>query len=178
MKYRRWISLVFILQFSSCGLPLSHVVQKRGKRPFINSDKEFGTIMEKFEQESKKRSSRRAISVGSIPVVFGLPDNPSFQGVCEIYDNNQRAVVIRKSWWKNASSMRRESLVFHEFGHCHLGREHDCRLVRDNSGRRYKKSLMHSEIVNGGNYRSRREYYLQELFNPSGPTPSGGECSE
>ena len=47
----------------------------------------------------------------------------SILGQCLIYDD-ANLIVVDSSFWKTASDFNRRSLVFHELGHCLLGRGH------------------------------------------------------
>jgi hypothetical protein len=84
-------------------------------------------------------------------------------GICQ-YTNrsNNRYIQIDQDFWNNSNSLYREYIIFHELGHCILGRDHleGCRV--DGS----YLSLMRS---GNGNCRDRytsttRNYYLNELF--------------
>lgn len=46
-------------------------------------------------------------------------------GQCKSYSNGSKQVVIDQPFWNRADEMEREYIVFHELGHCLLGREHN-----------------------------------------------------
>lgn len=97
-------------------------------------------------------------------------------------NGGQRTIIIlhNASCWQDASTQNREALVFHELGHCLLGRNHrDDKLPNDAPA-----SIMHSQ--NSGPYSpciydlggddscnktGRRNYYIDELFDPITPIP-------
>ena len=72
-----------------------------------------------------------------------------------------------------------EALVFHELGHCFLGRQHDSNLLPNGD----PKSIMTPRNFNlyapciyqigeeDCNFTFRRDYYLDELFDESTPVP-------
>ncbi len=83
--------------------------------------------------------------------------------------------------WQNDQML--ETLIFHELGHCILGRQHDDSLMPKG----YPKSIMVAKditiyspcLYNIGDpncdKRSRRTYYIDELFDPSTPIPDWGK---
>ena len=83
-------------------------------------------------------------------------------GQCKSYSNGSKEIVIDEPYWNRATDTEREYLVFHELGHCILGREH---LDSKNSSG-ICTSIMQSGdgsckgIYNGTN----REELLEELF--------------
>jgi len=45
-------------------------------------------------------------------------------GQCSWSETHQHAITLDRAYWNNASDMQREFVVFHELGHCVLGRAH------------------------------------------------------
>ena len=45
-------------------------------------------------------------------------------GQCKSYSDGSKQVAIDLPFWNRASDLEREYVVFHELGHCILGREH------------------------------------------------------
>jgi len=84
-------------------------------------------------------------------------------GQCKSYSNGSKEIVIDQPYWDRVDEMEREYLVFHELGHCILGREH--LDSRDASG--ICTSIMQSgegeckSIYDLAN----REELLEELFD-------------
>lgn len=151
---------------SSCGLPLHRdlVIKNKGEvRQFETSNPVFANIVTQFEQAGKQYSGNSNFSAGNVPVNFGDTENPSFEGVCFSYPDGQTEVIIRESWWNSASQALRESLLYHELGHCVLGRDHDNETV-DVNGVSKKASMMNSVIVNSNQYNTHKAGYLTELF--------------
>jgi len=46
-------------------------------------------------------------------------------GQCKSYSDGSKQIVIDQPFWNSASELEREYVVFHELGHCLLGRDHD-----------------------------------------------------
>lgn len=54
-------------------------------------------------------------------------------GVCRVFSNGVREVLVNKTFWDNTGSgalaeAKKTVLIFHELGHCHFDREHDSRM--------------------------------------------------
>lgn len=71
-------------------------------------------------------------------------------------------IRINRANWEKRNDTDREVVFFHEMGHCALGRGH-----RDGQATNYMMpvSLMNSDLVQGNLYKSKRSYYLDELFH-------------
>jgi len=84
-------------------------------------------------------------------------------GQCKSYSDGSKQIVIDQSFWNSASELEREYVVFHELGHCLLGRDHDD--TKDSSGKCI--SIMQSGDGGcDGIYNSQnRNSLLNELFD-------------
>ena len=83
-------------------------------------------------------------------------------GQCKSYSNGSKEVVIDNFYWSRADDMEREYLVFHELGHCILGREHHD--SRDASGICTSIMQSGSGSCRGIYNEENREKLLEELF--------------
>lgn len=81
-------------------------------------------------------------------------------GLCRFSSSGRNKVELSESAWERGSDIFREMLVFHELGHCLLGRGH--KNMRHTSGR--PESLMNSSLFNERTYLANRDLYLKELF--------------
>lgn len=70
-------------------------------------------------------------------------------------------IVINEKFWKGSSETTREMLIFHECGHCLLGRAH--REGFNSYGD--LTSLMHWSLPSDKMYLTHYRYYMFELFN-------------
>lgn len=151
---------------SSCGMPIigEHVQKKSGtSRLFSSTDSSFSPYITSFEAYGKNLTGDANFKVGDIPINFGTPEETSFQAVCYIYSNNAREIIVRPEWWQGASEDDKESIIFHELGHCRLDREHDDEVMVI-GGHSVKLSMMHHVIVTGPSYTNRQSAYINELF--------------
>lgn len=141
-----------------------HVQKKSGtSRLFASTDSTFSPYVAQFEAYAKSITGNSSFSVGDVLINFGDPEVNTFQGVCYIYSNDLREIIIRREWWVSANDSDRESLIFHELGHCKLDRDHDDE-TKVIGGKSVKLSMMNSIIVLGTDYSSHRPGYLDELF--------------
>ena len=85
-------------------------------------------------------------------------------GQCIHTEKEPNTVVVDKVYWDNATDLEREFLIFHELGHCALGRDH----LDESDGQGDCVSIMtsgtgacHIRYTAGT-----REALLDELFTP------------
>src|SRR5690606_5162811 len=96
---------------------------------------------------AKSTTGNSNFTVGDVPINFHDPEEDEYQGVCYIYSDNSREIIIRKRWWDAVNVDDRESLIYHELGHCKLDREHDNATEQN-----VKLSMMNQYIVLGTEY--------------------------
>lgn len=161
--------LFIMAQLSSCGLPFGadFIKKKAGEVRSNNSTNPvFTSYIASFEQAARAETGNTQFTIGDVPINFGDTENPDFQGVCFTYENGQKEIIIRESWWSTAEDSYRESLLFHELGHCSLNREHDDSTFQVQS-KSYKSSMMSSVIVAPRDYNAYKSAYWKELFTQS-----------
>lgn len=81
-------------------------------------------------------------------------------GMCSFNSSGRNHVDLSSSAWQRGSNTFREMLVYHELGHCLLGRGH--KNSKLTSGQ--PESLMNSWMFDERTYLANRDYYLKELF--------------
>jgi hypothetical protein len=133
-----------------------------------------------FENEAAIRGKK--IQINNLILEY----DPNLRdGVCGLSniisstDNIQKLIKLRSNagCWNCEAEL--EALIFHELGHCVLGRFHDNRKLPKG----YARSLMTSNDLQLysncftypiGDYYSRRSYYLDELFDSTTIVPEWG----
>lgn len=167
---KKLITLTFLLSLSilgsSCGLPLigKHVVRKSGSdRLYASTDSAFKSYVAEFEFHGKQITQNGSFSVGDIPINFHTPSEDEYQGVCYLYSDDSREIIVRRAWWDMATEDDRRSLIFHELGHCKLDRDHD-NSTEVIGGANVKLSMMNAYIVTGKDYTDHQDAYHYELF--------------
>ncbi len=177
MPVRFWVFL-FLLSLTTACRPsvLEEEPQYRvvaEAEPYVNA----------FAEEAQKRG--KSVGLNNLIVEFGQIESHDACGECRLSAGQTPWVILTMdvTCWTAASSQARECLVFHELGHCLLRREHK----NDRLPQGMYASLMNKDDVTvyatclypiGGDAcdkRSRREYYLDELFDETTPAPTWGK---
>ena len=137
-------AFTLVAALSSCG----------GAYPSNNSeiDPDLVEYVSRFEEIGDVKVRNMAVSFGSL----------SFPKVGECrYQGPLREIVIDEKFWQNLSDLRRESLMFHELGHCALNqREHRNEVGPDEC----PLSVMNEYLVSETCYVLHRRHYVLELF--------------
>jgi hypothetical protein len=167
MKYFYLFLLTALL--SSCGIPLplqKDLVVKDINAVRVNTTTNpvFISFIQEFEIKGKAITGNADFAIGDVPINFGDTENPDFQGVCFEYPDGTKEIIIKEEWWSRTNNQEyRESLLFHELGHCALGRDH---LDHEEAkgAESFKVSIMNSIILTPAAYQPNRSEYLEELF--------------
>ncbi|MCB0417744.1 MAG: hypothetical protein H6617_00785 [Bdellovibrionaceae bacterium] len=147
------VILLFIVLFS---------VQAHGmapRRPSLSVDKEVAPYYQSFQDLAQTYGA----SFIADRIVFSFTNFwfSSVVGMCTYRGGSTNYVDFSSSAWRSGSGTFKEMLVFHELGHCLLGRGHTNTSYSD--GR--KESIMNSYIFSQSTYRAYRDEYLKELFS-------------
>jgi hypothetical protein len=64
-------------------------------------------------------------------MTFGTQlESPGAQGICIQEFNKTPVIQILNDWWvNNTDPLQRQTILYHELGHCILGREHDNTMI-------------------------------------------------
>lgn len=140
------------------------------------SEPEVAAIQAEFEEEAAKHDY--PLPEKKIYSQFATLKN-HILGQCRTYDE-ANVIVIDSTFWQTSSETDKRSLVFHELGHCLLGRTHRT-LYYQGAGRSYDGglipdwsysthpnwplSLMHRSLVREDKFTPEKDYYLRELFD-------------
>lgn len=149
-----WLRLIpwilSVVALSACG---------RGVGSY-SVDSAFEPYVRQFEQDAE--AAGRSANVRALSMHFGATARDSEQGFCA--DGATPQITINPKAWAEASETTRKVLVYHELGHCVLGRTHRDDQIRSLLGP-YPASLMHSELIRDSQFLAHREEYLQEFFS-------------
>jgi len=157
----RWIVPCFLLLLlASCREEVEPVV----------SDKAFDGYLQRFIEEGRQRGY--PLDLDETDIVFKFATLPTLQtGICRP-QKRPRHIYINSKYWGLASEWEREAIVFHELGHCVLGRVHhneklpngECASLMD--GKENGFSCVNNLVCPRW-----RAYYYDELFDPETPLP-------
>jgi len=126
-------------------------------------DNPVQTYFDRFVDEAAIRGIDVAYATSQVEARIGEIEEQNVIGQCSWNQHHQHSIVLEQDYWRNATDLQREFLVFHELGHCVIGRGH-----RDDSDANgYCMSIMSSGtgecrvVYNQAN----RERLLNELFS-------------
>lgn len=171
MKHLLYLSCISIaiLTLFSC---------KKEREKVYSVPSEIETYVRNFEAEGNGQGLDLVIDDLEIVYATNLMLNGTeAAGICT-YETSESAPFIQldttsENWTAHASS--REVLVYHELGHCILDREHiNTKLPNGNY-----KSIMKStgEPIYASFSEFKRDYYIQELFDPFTVAPDWSQFS-
>ena len=179
MRFIAHVSLLLLLTILSCQ-PRPQA-EPEPKQYSVPADVE--PYVQAFRDIARQRNI--TIPFDNLVVTFGQTQNPDACGQCTRAAGKTPRITLKADdlCWKNANQQERETLVFHELGHCWLNRDHlDTRFTNG-----IYTSLMNANDVTiyatcrypiGNDVcdkRPRRLYYLDELFDPMTPAPVWGK---
>lgn len=122
---------------------------------------ELQPYVDLFILEGEKRGFHMTVDNLIMQINASFSDTETL-GTCEIFINP--TIVIQSNFFYNwGTPINKEQVVFHEFGHCLLGRGHDDTHILYGSEYIFK-SIMNSYMFDEYYYGTYRDYYLDELF--------------
>jgi hypothetical protein len=127
------------------------------------ADSTFDPILKRFEYEAGIRG--HLVDRSHLSVIFGLVRHDKKDkavGRCHIDPMGGAIIKIRSESWVILDEYQREELVFHELGHCLMGRGHCSKANNEEP-----ISIMYPHVLNGRYYKIHREDLVDELFNIS-----------
>lgn len=152
------------LAISSCSMP-DYTIDRTSTQVETKPQEYPGNVASEFTEYYAKFFKLYGVIGGQnnstiyVPSKFNeLEDNVI--GRC-YWGLDWQYIDIDKSFWMQASESERETLIFHELGHCVLKREHNSKMNADNM----PESIMYPSIIGGYTYYTQhtQEYY-NELF--------------
>lgn len=155
-EYIKKLILVYVLLLVGCGSDIC-------KFDLYLVPEEFEAYVQNFTDLAK--SNNRRINNKNLIIRFNdslMKDN--ILGVC-IYGGRTPIIEIDESEWYDMSPMRREQLLFHELGHCLLGRDHNIKTMLGIDNIDIPVSIMYPYLFNTWHYENNYQHYISELFN-------------
>ncbi len=157
---------VSVLAVCSCTLVLLNCTKESAVVQSSADFSEVDTRLVPFFQSFAYEAGLRGVNVDyrDLPIIGYIREIPenNIAGTCNYHSYEPNVVTVDQAYWNASSSLGREMVVFHELGHCYLGRDH------------LEKAFANgicASIMNSGTsgcymaYNStNRDYYLDELF--------------
>jgi hypothetical protein len=147
--------------------------------PVLDVPGEFQPYIDSFVAAASERGHK--ITINNLIIAYDSSISNAYCAYSNITtsrNNVQKIIYINPHihCWQNNRQL--ETLLFHEMGHCILGREHDTSLLPNGD----PKSIMIPgdvslyapcvyPIDDSCNQLYKRDYYLDELFDPGTPVP-------
>ncbi|MEO5977931.1 MAG: hypothetical protein ABIS36_10720 [Chryseolinea sp.] len=170
----RLIVLTLGAWFMSCS-------DKDEFKPALDVPTEWQPFLERFKTEAAARG--RVINITNLIIRNDNKLDESHCGECNTVSldpNVQKIIGVNPNtvcWFTDEA---KEVFIFHELGHCILGRDHEGSSLPNGSP---KSIMIPNDLILyegcqypiGGDgscdHRERRAYYIDELFDPSTPVP-------
>ena len=115
--------IICTLLLASCTTNVSELPKEI--RSFSNADQRLWAVLTAFEGEAAKRGYFIDLEESGIKATIEKLNNSQAVGLCTYNVNQPNTIKIDASYWNRANDSRREKIVFHELGHCLLGRTHN-----------------------------------------------------
>ena len=169
MRYNFILIILITLSFTSCGVILQTEEIKEYK-----IDKEFNGYLSKFKEYQIEMGGSGRID--NLIMRFNSSVRYPTLGTCteqyqETIEFLKRKIYktpiidINPEAWSYMSASEKETLIFHELGHCILNRGHDNSSIYDGGYSSYiPSSIMHEYAISSTFYESRYDHYIKELF--------------
>lgn len=159
--YRSMMFYVFMFfTFLACQ---SDLVDQELQTEDANIPSALSPYFETFKQKAFENGFLVDYESANITAELKFIDQGSVAGTCSTNGHDLRHITIDQSFWNQASHLLKEMVVFHELGHCILGRGHEESAFPNGVCR----SIMRSGL---GNCRDayipeNRDYFIEELFS-------------
>lgn len=92
----------------------------------VNVDVELQPYVDSFQTEITVRGVD--ITINQLTITFG-DDAGKDAAVCFWKGSGVPRVVVNRDLWEETNDIDREMLIYHELGHCILGREHNANMI-------------------------------------------------
>ncbi len=132
-------------------------------------DPQFEPYVQRFIEDARSRGKNIDFTATGLSIIFESRLGDNVAGVCR----GKHDIEIVRSYWNGLNDTQKEGLIYHELGHCELKRPHKNNKLKNGE---WASRMRGSPIPDGDNAvinysGSRRDYYINELFNPDTPEP-------
>jgi len=161
LMYRLILSLFIVLSIISCQKDPIEVVEEIPLQDDITA--ELTPFFRSFQQAASDYGLDVDYGAARVTAEIVSIDEGSVAGTCTTNGRDLRHIAIDQSFWNRSSTLLREMVVFHELGHCILGRGHEEGQF-DNG---ICRSIMRSGLGSCSDAYTpqNRAYFIEELFS-------------
>jgi hypothetical protein len=124
----------------------------------VQVEAQFQSVVDAFTTESQAQGSPVTITDLIVQSTSNFPSG-SEMGTCIQEEGATPVIQISQPLWDSLDADGQQELLFHELGHCVLGRVHE-----ENLNNSVPTSLMNSEFLGSALYNANKAQYLHELF--------------
>ncbi len=127
-----------------------------------NITSDLGPYFLTFQEEARSYGIDIDYESSNVTATLQQINNGNVAGTCTTNGHNLRDIVIDQSFWDNASHLLKEMVIFHELGHCILGRGH----FEGQFSNGICQSIMRSGLGTciDAYTNNNRDYFIDELF--------------
>ena len=158
--YRIIMSVAMMLViFSSCQKDLREpttIIQE------LDISSELLPHFEAFQKEAANYGFNIDFKAAGVTAEIESINRGSVAGTCTTNGHDLRHIAIDRSFWSRASHLTREMIIFHELGHCVLGRGHEEGTFQNGICQSIMRSGL-GECRDAYTVRN-RSYFVEELF--------------
>ena len=126
-------------------------------------DSSFKIYIDEFMKQAEKNDMDKD-SLQDFAMIFASRLDGNTAGIC-LHPTN--TILVNAEYWKLIDEYQREDLIFHELGHCVLGRSHCDAKNEDGT----PVSIMNPRVMWSATYMISRDRYVKELFKPDHRCP-------
>lgn len=157
MRFTLPLSIIlsfFLVFFQNCARPFD--VEGNPTSPITSTDPEFIPYIQDFEYYYGQDVS--------IPIGFG-DEKEGIAGTCHYRWDHGRIVgdfiMVDRGYWPKMTFIQQKNLIFHELGHCVLGRDH---VPWNNGVMACPSSFMYEAVMSDYCLQTNWDLYIKEMF--------------
>lgn len=157
------IMFICLITIGACIDDDLSVIEQERVREFPLVDQALWPHFEAFEEAARERGFNVDLTLTDITGAIEEIHDDGVAGTCTFGGRtNLRDITIDESFWNQAPHLIREYIIFHELGHCFLGRGHTEACLPN---RTYASMMRSGNGTCRDNYHTAtRSYYIDELF--------------
>lgn len=156
-------SLLFLLTIFIFAACQRDIEENASTIDQIDIPSDLQPYFETFKEKALENGLQIDYESANITAEIRLIDEGSVAGTCSTNGHDLRHITIDESFWNQASHLLKEMVVFHELGHCILGRGHEESAFPNGICRSIMRSGLGS--CRDAYIPQNRDYFIQELFS-------------
>ncbi len=158
--YRSMLFIIFILSITSCQEDL--IPDEPDQTLGGDIPTELASYFKAFQEEASQHGIVVDYDEANVTAEIQKLNQGSVAGSCTTNGQDIRHITIDQEFWNKATHLIKEMVIFHELGHCVLGRGHK----EDSFENGVCQSIMRSGLgsCQDAYVLENRAYFIKELF--------------